>query len=1157
MVPNVEQQFNLTVSVLTTPNHPPSIVSDPVYGAEVGNSYSYQVVATDEDGDEIGYSLIQSPSGMVIDSETGEIVWVPTEEYLGNHQVIVQAGDDVNSYAQQSYSLNVTSNAAPTIVSVPSLVGMSGTEYTYSVIAIDPDGDSLVYSLEQAPEGMSIADNEISWTPSSDQPGVSSVAVSVVDSEGLASSQIFNIQIAAAPGPNRPPVVNSESLPPVARVGELYEASLPVVDSDGDSLQFELDAGAPAGVTIDSEGVLRWTPEQDQVGTHIFSVLIDDGNFELTYEAALVVDSGLLPLDVQLSVVPQFALPDQPINLSVQVEGGEGPLVVEATVNGTLTTLVNNEANLSRNEIGRYEVIAEVEDSATGEIITTATYFTVADEEDYTAPTVTLESPVDGAEITSPVDVVATLYDDNLASYTLFIQKAGSAESIILAEGASNISSGVLGSFDPTLLINGQYDLFLEATDSSGQSSITGLSLNVEGDLKVGNFSFTVEDLEIPMSGVPIRVTRTYDSRRRHENLDFGYGWSIDYQNITVEESRTPGQFWSLNRYGYGPFNALARFCVEPQGAPVVTVTLPDGDQEKFEFAASPQCFDGSPQLDVNLVFNPVGDTQSTLQVLGNSTARLSGNTLVNTGDFINPVDPSRYRLTTKAGYIYDLDQDFGIETVTTPNGHTLSYTDNGIFHSDGKSVLFNRDDEGRIQSITDPSGNERSYTYNSRGDLVIAADQVNAATSYTYNRSHGLLDVIDPLGRTVVKNLYDDDGRLIAQEDSDGNRTDFDHDIAGRHSIVTDRLGNITQYYYNDRGDVTTQIDALGHTRTFTYDARGNQLSETDPLGNAQSATFNDRNDQLTQTDGLGNTVSFVYNTRGQETQITDALGNVYNNVYDSVGNLLQITDPLDNVAGNQINSRGLVTRTTDLLGNSTDYTYDGEGNKLTETDAEGGLTTYTYDDNNNVLTEASTRTVGESTVTDTTQYTYDDRDRVTSTTDPLGYTTHSEYDLVGNEVATVDALGRRTEMTYDVYGNLLSTTYPDGTTETHSYDAENNRISTTDRRGLLTQFGFDALNRQVSMTYPDGSTTTTEYDAAGRVSAEIDTLGNRTEYEYDAANLEIVNDYMGGAFISYLILNPNTNELLFADGFLHAPGKDKRDFMEHLNYILNTIKF
>jgi len=54
-----------------------------------------------------------------------------------------------------------------------------------------------------------------------------------------------------------------------------------------------------------------------------------------------------------------------------------------------------------------------------------------------------------------------------------------------------------------------------------------------------------------------------------------------------------------------------------------------------------------------------------------------------------------------------------------------------------------------------------------------------------------------------------------------------------------------------------------------------------------------------------------------------------------------------------------------------------------------------------------------------------------------------------------------------------------------------------------------------------------------------------------------EIVNDYMGGSFISYLILNPTTSELLFVAGFRHAPGEDKRDFMEQLDYVMHTVKF
>lgn len=54
-----------------------------------------------------------------------------------------------------------------------------------------------------------------------------------------------------------------------------------------------------------------------------------------------------------------------------------------------------------------------------------------------------------------------------------------------------------------------------------------------------------------------------------------------------------------------------------------------------------------------------------------------------------------------------------------------------------------------------------------------------------------------------------------------------------------------------------------------------------------------------------------------------------------------------------------------------------------------------------------------------------------------------------------------------------------------------------------------------------------------------------------------EIVNDYMGGAFISYLVHNPNTNELIFLDGFVYAPGEDKRDYIQNLEHIFDTVAF
>ncbi len=64
--------------------------------------------------------------------------------------------------------------------------------------------------------------------------------------------------------------------------------------------------------------------------------------------------------------------------------------------------------------------------------------------------------------------------------------------------------------------------------------------------------------------------------------------------------------------------------------------------------------------------------------------------------------------------------------------------------------------------------------------------------------------------------------------------------------------------------------------------------------------------------------------------------------------------------------------------------------------------------------------------------------------------------------------------------------------------------------------------------------------------------------KYALEARGIwEIVNDFMGGSFISYLILNESKNELIYLDGFIHAPGKKKRDYLQRLEHILLSTSF
>ena len=62
--------------------------------------------------------------------------------------------------------------------------------------------------------------------------------------------------------------------------------------------------------------------------------------------------------------------------------------------------------------------------------------------------------------------------------------------------------------------------------------------MQVDGNMKVGNFSLSFTDLQIPMAGIPITVTRTYDSRDKVRG-DFGVGWRLDVQTLRLRANRS------------------------------------------------------------------------------------------------------------------------------------------------------------------------------------------------------------------------------------------------------------------------------------------------------------------------------------------------------------------------------------------------------------------------------------------------------------------------------------------------------------------------------------------------------------------------------------------------------------------------------------------
>ena len=349
----VEQSYVITVTQFV--NTPPVITSQPITSANSGEFYQYDVQATDTDGDTLSYSLSVAPSGMTISGSS--ISWTPDNAQVGGHAVTVVVSDGADT-AEQAYTLTVSApaNQPPVITSQPILTASENTNYTYTAVASDPDGDTLSYSLTTAPVGMGLAGNTLSWMPDYDQSGLHNVTLSV--SDGMdAVEQSFTITVSNA---NRAPQITSQP-PLLAAVNQLYQYPIQANDLDGDALTFSISS-APAGMSMIGN-VLNWTPTSTDVGSHDVTIVADDGEDSVNQSFTLVV---------QTNPVASLAITSQPITTAIAGQPYQYNMAVTNPAGGSVSyTLLDGSFGMSLDqniftwqseyvEVGRHPLVLRV-----------------------------------------------------------------------------------------------------------------------------------------------------------------------------------------------------------------------------------------------------------------------------------------------------------------------------------------------------------------------------------------------------------------------------------------------------------------------------------------------------------------------------------------------------------------------------------------------------------------------------------------------------------------------------------------------------------------------------------------------------------------------------------------------------------------------------
>ncbi len=181
-------------NIVQIKNSPPELKKVKILPDDIhpGDTLSVDVEGYDPDGDEISY----------------EYEWKINGEPAGNKSTIdgrVKRGDkitltitpfDGEEKGRAIFLQRDIGNMPPKILDNRKF-NFDGKIFTFQIIASDPDGDNLTYSLKSNPKGMTInpSNGLIHWNIPSDFKGKIAFTVSVSDGHGGETLQSFNLDI--------------------------------------------------------------------------------------------------------------------------------------------------------------------------------------------------------------------------------------------------------------------------------------------------------------------------------------------------------------------------------------------------------------------------------------------------------------------------------------------------------------------------------------------------------------------------------------------------------------------------------------------------------------------------------------------------------------------------------------------------------------------------------------------------------------------------------------------------------------------------------------------------------------------------------------------------------------------------------------------------
>lgn len=257
---------NRTITAVFAANTPPVLASIGNQTTAEGSELTFTVSATDADGDSLGYSASNLPSGATFNPATRVFSWTPDYSQSGTYPNVRFTVNDGTASDLEDISISVSNtNRPPVLDPIGNQTVAENSPLIMTLNATDPDGDSLTYSVTPLPSGATIDPNTggLSWTPDYDQAGPYSVTFAVSDGTANDSEEI----LITVTNSDRPPVLDPIGNKTVDE-GSTLSFTVTGSDPDGDSIVLSATDLPSGAVFTPGTGNFSWTPDSTQSGNY-------------------------------------------------------------------------------------------------------------------------------------------------------------------------------------------------------------------------------------------------------------------------------------------------------------------------------------------------------------------------------------------------------------------------------------------------------------------------------------------------------------------------------------------------------------------------------------------------------------------------------------------------------------------------------------------------------------------------------------------------------------------------------------------------------------------------------------------------------------------------------------------------------------------------